>query len=62
MGNPKKMITAQKAAITRSRVWMASEVSGGGTRALDLGIELAEAFGDAWSPFVLVMLGTCFAP
>lgn len=56
------MITAQKAAITRSRVWMASEVSGGGTRALDLGIELAEAFGDAWSPFVLVMLGTCFAP
>lgn len=56
------MITAQKATMTRSRVCVASGFSGGGTR-MTLGFagEISSVCGDSLSPFVSVMIGTCFA-
>lgn len=54
------MITAQKAAMTRKRVWIASGVSGGMRGALALELEEASAWGDAESPLSLVIVGACF--
>lgn len=63
IGKPKKIITAQKAAITLNRVWMASEVSGGGARCvLGFGASgAAAACGDFTSPFSALIVGACFA-
>ena len=57
------MITAQKAAITRNLVWMASGASGGGTRsALDLdGSEEGSVCGDMLPPILLLMVWACLA-
>lgn len=54
------MITAQKAAMTRKRVWMASGVSGGMRGALALELDKVSAWGDVESPLSLVIVGTCF--
>lgn len=55
------MITAQKAAMTRKRVWIASGVSEGMRGALALGLsEETSVSRDTVSPLLLVMIGTCF--
>lgn len=56
-------MTAQKAAMTRNRVWIAWGDSGAGTRWVDLegveGVE-ASAVGDTGSPDLAVMTRACF--
>lgn len=61
MGKPRKMITAQKAAMTLKRVRMASGFSGGGRRGVGVVVVIVwseTVWGDVWGSFLAVM-ATC---